>query len=155
MERLKTEVPALKWIAEDIGQLDIENPPVSFPCALISYTNSTYEELGNMNQGGLVTINIRLAFNAHADTYAVAPESHLDASLERFEVENNVYKALHGWGDEDGFQGLSRVSSASERRADGMKVRELQFTTYYIDGSAVPVYTAQAVSLNVNGGIID
>ena len=45
MERLQEQVPDLRYIAEDWGQLDFYNdaPPVKFPCALISVSNIKFE----------------------------------------------------------------------------------------------------------------
>ena len=37
MDRIRQEIPALRWIDADEGQLDFQDsrPPVAFPCCLI------------------------------------------------------------------------------------------------------------------------
>ena len=154
-KRLQTAVPDLAWIAEDYGQLDLgeDAPPVAFPCALIDFPSTSFSELSDLEQTGEVTIDVKLAFNAHAEAYSVAPESHLNASVKRFDTEQKVYTALHGWAVEKKFQGLSRTGVSTERRADGCKVRVLRFTTWYQDQCASPENTKIPVSISTTGRI--
>ena len=136
MDRLNTEVAELKWIAEDLGQLEEAEirPSVNFPCALIDFPNTNYTNLTDNNQQGIPSITVRLGFNPYSNAHSELPDSSLEKSLKRFEIEQKVINALNGWGVENLFQSLVRTNVSTEKRGDGMRVRIITFTTMYQDG---------------------
>lgn len=152
--QLTAEVPELAWICEDLGQLDGYDirPEVAFPCALIDFPNSSYDSQSNTIQRGTVTISVKLGFNPYATAHAKAPDISMEASLKRFELEQKVVNALHGWSASDEYQGLTRQTVSSNPRPDGMRVRTLQFNTQYEDDSQ-ELTTPQSVTVRVVGGI--
>lgn len=135
MTRLDTEVAELKWIAEDLGQLEESEirPSVNFPCALIDFPNTSYSNLADNRQQGTLSITIRLGFNPYSNTHSELPDSSLEKSVERFEIEQKVVNILNGWGVEDLFQSLVRTNVTTEKRGDGMRVRVITFTSLYQD----------------------
>ena len=70
-DRLKDQVPELKWIDMEWGQLEIpeESYPVQFDCALISFPDIPWEQLGLNVQEGLVQILIRIGVDLYSDTH--------------------------------------------------------------------------------------
>ena len=53
MQRLREEVPELKWIDLNIGQMMMENPPVDYPCALIDVPRTEYSDASAGMQVGI------------------------------------------------------------------------------------------------------
>lgn len=88
-QRLAT-VAKLKEIAEDWGQLQYDQPPVAFPCALIDVQSVNYSQLGNLAQAAEGTLTISVA-----DDKLVARKASEDfATLELVEAVND---AIHGY----------------------------------------------------------
>lgn len=152
MERIETEVPEIKWVCEDLGQLEEFDfrPSVKFPCALIDFPNTNYSGQSETIQRGRNNITIRLGFNPYSTAHFKKNDFSLNASLKRFAIEQKVVDALHGWDVEDICQPLNRLSVNTEKRGDGMKVRVLTFDTEYEDDSQQEESTKVAASVKLN-----
>lgn len=137
-ERLTKEVPELRWIDMDKGQLDyFERPPVSFPCALISVQLPRTIDLGAKKQKCDGLIVIRMGFDFSGNTSHVTPEAALEKSLAYFDLVEKVYGALQGYG-ESSYNTLSRQSLREEKRPDMIKVVNIPFSTSFVDFRAKP-----------------
>jgi hypothetical protein len=153
-DRLKDQVPELSWIDMEWGQLEIpeESYPVQFDCALISFPDIPWEQLGLNVQEGLVQILIRIGVDMYSDTHTAdgitAPDR--DLALVKLTLPDKVYKALNGF-EGDYFEKIVRLRSAEERREDGLKVFNEYFVTKMRDSSAVKVYTDTNATLKVDG----
>lgn len=135
--RLKTEVPALKFIDKDKGQLEIDKPPVSWPCALIKIqlprTESKDDGLTIQDVQALVTVRLGFEFIGNTDGYT--SDAHVATSLAYFDVEQAVYEALQGWSDST-FNKLDRGSVREEISGAGHQSILINYSTAYRDSSA-------------------
>lgn len=126
--QLKT-VPAINWIDEDFGQLEIPEgrPPVQFPCALV-----TIDELGD-NLGGdeydiSSTITVRVAHSRFGDRSGMAPEEPIGITIKKIDDAEAVRAALTGF-EVPGVCGVFYFKSMlTERRTDGIAVKSITFT---------------------------
>jgi hypothetical protein len=127
-ERLASEVPELKWIDEDTGQLEgyAERPPVLFPCALVDFDDADYEDLADKMQTADANVQVRIAFNTVYPTNHVTPALVKAKALERHDLVDKIVAVLHGWGGEK-FTTLSRTKRKSEKRNDNLKVYMINF----------------------------
>lgn len=133
---LLSEIPTLKWIDLDKGQLDLtDRPPVAFPCALIEIDLPRCEDLGAKKQHCNASFTIRLGFNVLGETSAVTPGARRDAALNYFDLVDEVYAKLQGYGNTQ-LSPFSRKRISNERRADGLKVIVMTFETEFNDFSA-------------------
>ena len=132
--RLDT-IPSLKWVDEDKGQMNFASPPVSFPCALVDIQLPKTENLNAKIQDCDALITIRLAFDFSGNTSSSTPAIARDKSLAYYDIVEEVYKALQGWGTAE-FNPLERKSFVQEKRPDGYKVVAIPFETAYRDTSA-------------------
>lgn len=119
--RLQAEVPALKWIDLEWGQLAEDRPSVAYPCALIDieYPNCTDE--GEGWQQCAVRVTIRFAFAAAGQTAGVAPTLVQTRALEMWDVLDAAFSALQGWSTNEA-SAFGRRSQTTERRRDNLKV---------------------------------
>ena len=120
-ERIKTEVPEIRWIEQDFGQevYDQWRPNVDFPAALIDFPDATYEAQSGTGQFATTQIGIRLFFAPFCQSYEAAPVEVKQEALQYFEVEQKVVNALHGWEPAGGYcQKLIRERAASNNRND-------------------------------------
>lgn len=134
-KRINEEVEGINWIEQDFGQdtFDKWRPNVDFPAVLIDFPSTNFDDIAQYNQLGNTTISIRLLVAPFSQSYDDAPLEVKVEALKYFELENEVYKALHGWQPEEGYaQPLTRKSATSSNRNDiGLRIRTLTFTTMF------------------------
>ena len=139
MARIKSEVPDIKWIDFDLGQLeayDGERPPVEWPCLLIDFTNTEYDQMQGY-QDGNVNVQLRLAFDEYENTNGDTPTPLLEQALEYLEIEQQVYEALQAWyADNLLSNAMIRKSVISEdRKEDNLRVRRMIYSATFSDNS--------------------
>jgi hypothetical protein len=145
--RIKAAVPEIRWIDQDIGQLEAYDirPTVSFPCVLIDFPATNFQDESKQVQWGDVTIELRLAFAPFSQSSNTAPALVQEKALQFWELEMKLYQALQAWYAMDAAaapicQPLTRVSSATEKREDNIRVRSMRFTTAFQDETATPAF---------------
>lgn len=138
-ERITSQVPAIRWVDQDFGQMEVEQPPVSFPCCLIDFDTFKFEDNGEAEQfaDGLVTL--RLGFTPFSQTNNITPTEWKEKGLTYYDLEYQLYKALHGWKPES-YGYMMRVSAETERREDVIRVRVIRFSCSFFDQGAMPTY---------------
>lgn len=135
VNRLKTEVPALRWIDFDTGQLESsQRSAVAFPCALLNIAVNSTTDVTDTIQECQGTITIRIAFESHSKTNSSVQAEHLETSLQPYEVIADVYSALQGFGN-DNFDPLSRVRQGKENNRN-MFVYSIVFSITFDDETA-------------------
>lgn len=137
--RIISEVPEIKWIDHDLGQLeafDGDRPPVQWPCLLIDFSETTFGQMQGYQEGDM-NILLRLAFDEYQQTNADTPAYVLEQALEYYEIEQKVYKALQAWNASNTLvNALIRISAASEKREnDNLRVRRLVYQGTFADSS--------------------
>lgn len=137
-DHLEEEVPQLKWIDADNGQLETyeERPPVAFPCALIDVQLPQCEDFSARYQQCTATIRVRLGFDTTGErTAAQTPLMARERSLQKYALIDGVYRALQGYCT-DSFTELSR-QSMTPMMIGGYKVYEMTFETTFADETAM------------------
>lgn len=141
IERLNDKVPEIRFIEQDIGQLENYEirPPVSWPCCLIDMEEFKYSDAQNVHtQIAEGIVSLRIGLVKYTDSHNLNSEVVRENALQYYEVEHKVFKALHGWNPA-GFGKLLRRASATERREDDIRVRINKFAVSFTDESAKPV----------------
>lgn len=143
--RLVAKATSLRYIDQDLGQLDHfeTRPAVSLPCALIDIDDTVFEEAGELTQTGDGIVRVRIGLECYSPSSNIQDESVVETALEYYEIEQEVFLALHGWG-KDNFKKLIRVSAKTEKRNDQYRVRTINFKFGIEDTSALPVKTTIA-----------
>lgn len=134
LELLK-EIPQLKYIDLDTGQLMLEQPPISYPAALIEIDLPQAEDIGGNIQRCNVNFSIRIVTKALHETNGNAPAPVVKSSLEWLRLQNDVYKKLQGYCDAN-FYPFSRRSGKNEIMRIGLKTFALRFETSFHDHTA-------------------
>lgn len=123
-----SEIPELRWIDFDTGQLHEERPPVSYPCALVEINLPRCEDIDSSTQRVYAEFTVCLAFNVIGETNSNAPVSQRSLALQYFDIVEKVERKLHGYHAEQ-FYPFSRTSVRNENIRRGLKVVRLSFQT--------------------------
>lgn len=141
IERITTMVPEIRFIDQDLGQLENYDirPAVSWPCILMDVSDDwNYSEQGNKaHQMAEGSVLIRLALVKYTDTTNITPANRREAGLQYYELEHKLVAALHNWAPE-GFGKMLRRKATTEKREDDIRVRALPFACSFIDTVAAP-----------------
>lgn len=132
-DRLQTEVPELKWIDWDSGELDMatERPQVAFPACMIDMEYPRCDDQTSTEQLVTATIVIRVAFQPQGATHNHSPVRA--QAMNAFDVLAKLHAALQGWHNAGQFSPLGRTAARRERRRDGLKVYQLRYQTTFIE----------------------
>lgn len=124
-DRITANVPAVRWVDFDLGQLDQEKPPVSYPCALIGFNSGEYTALGMSSSLGTITLEIAVAFQLRERTHSVADQQYRDEALTHLDTVDAVRVALEGLLGAN-FTAMNYLGFSNDRRAD-LRVWRLRF----------------------------
>lgn len=131
---LKT-IPEL-YVAENWGQLNIEQPPVNFPCALIDLGEVTYSQLSRQAQQADVEIQITLSDIIYNGIDQGSPEEEKARELHIFDLIDTLHRCLHGLSG-DTFSPMHRIHIAKTIREDSIREFVIRYRCGYTDRSAV------------------
>ena len=128
-------VPGVRWVDFDLGQLDTgPNPPVSWPCVLISFQDAAFQNMAEGAQLAEMVLILRVGFKVRERTHSKAETTYRDDGLAHIDLMNAIHAALDGLAG-DTFKDLRRRGWATEPRAD-WRVYRLTYSCIYYD---VPV----------------
>ena len=132
MERLQEQVPDLRYIAEDWGQLDFYNeaPPVKFPCALISVSNIKFESQTVGCRWATMTILIRVADAPAVSGTMAAPETYRNRAFAIFDLMDTIGNVLYAFGGDE-FNELEQKTITHYSREDAIREYAMLFETEY------------------------
>jgi hypothetical protein len=138
---IAAQVPAVKFTDFDLGQLDVANPPVSFPCTLLAFTGSEISVIGTVNEEETVVIEVATAFRLRERTHSVANSTYRDEALTHLDTVEAVRLALSGLSGTT-FTALQYRGFTLDRRADLRVYRQHFDTSYYAEpsGENTPQY---------------
>lgn len=130
----------LHYIGEDWGQLNFEQSPVDFPCALIDLGNAQFSSAGRNTQQVEATVNITIADLRFNGITPNMPDREKEKAFEIFNLIDKVNKLLHGTGGEC-YSRLCRVGLKKILREDAVREFVVTYKFSYTDDSAMPVLT--------------
>lgn len=136
-QRISSELPAIKYIDQELGQLKAgTRPPVSWPCVLIDFEDFDFENLSENVQTSKGTIVVRLGFQPYSNSSQITPAPVIEQAISYYDLEWEMHKVLQGWAPDNDFGSLCRVSVTTQKRSDNYRVRELRYSIAFEDYSA-------------------
>lgn len=139
MDRIRQEIPALRWIDADEGQLDFQDsrPPVAFPCCLVELYYPDAENMAGNHptvQRIEVAIALKVGFNDCASFNVNKPVQVQGTAFARLHMLENIHRILQGFRPVEGcVKSLRRKSCRPQKRPDGLKVYEAVYVAEFID----------------------
>lgn len=130
LTRLKAQVPELRYIAIDEGQLDNPdengNYPILTPGCTIDIDNVNWTTTVDPEQSGEGTVVIRFAWMSPARLDNNTSSTSIAAGLERWNLHHTICQALHGYSGTN-FGRLERITTTREKREGLLKVMIITF----------------------------
>ena len=121
-----SEIPELKHIDKNWGQLLYDQPPVKFPCALLDIAGVGYEQLGNLAQTGGGAVEITIANLYHTPSSGKAPRKENAYAI--FDIIEIVHQLLHGYTNGE-YQPLIRTKLQKLDAAAGYEIYKVVYET--------------------------
>lgn len=132
-------IPGFRYVGEDWGQLNFEQPPVDFPCALIDLGNAEFSSAGMKTQQVEAIVNITIADIRYNGITSALPAERADKAFEIFDLIDKVNKLLHGTGGEH-YSRLCRISLKKMLREDAVREFVMSYKFSYRDDTATSSY---------------
>lgn len=131
---LEKEVPELRWIDEDEGQLNTQQgarPPVDYPCCLIDINYPNCQDITETEQIVTCSITLKIAFQPIGETNNKAPQYIRNRALERLSIVEKVHTALQGWSANGKISPVSRRSARPSALANRVKLYTVVYDTTF------------------------
>lgn len=125
-----SEIPALQYIDKDWGQLQYEQPPVKWPCALLDVANADFKQLGGGFQQADAYITVTVANLNLVRSSAKAPmRGHAYATIDLLE---EIHQALQLFSDGRHFSPLMRTNLQKVAADKDMEVYVMTYRTAFV-----------------------
>lgn len=150
-EIVSANVPVFKTIDVWNRQLDPDwsGDAIKFPAVFIEYLPCTWQSMGRKIQQ---CDNFGARLHIVTQTVARSKDGSLskDKAMEHFDIIDEVYKKLHGWGgDRTYFSSLDRSGSFTDHYNNGVRDDIEEYHCVLKDDTAMPVTTRIGVTVNI------
>ena len=135
LTRIAAEVPSIRYIDQELGQLKKARAPVSWPCLLIDFEDFHFDDLSEHVQMAKGIVTLQLGFAPYSPTAQSAPLENREQALGYYDIEWHLHKAIHGWQPGDEYGSFCRIAATTQRRSDNYRVREIRYSIAFEDYS--------------------
>jgi len=146
---LLSQVPELRFVGEDWGQLNFEQPPVNFPCALVDLFEIDYSDAGKNLQKADAKLTISIADIRYDGITAFNPAKVNEQAFAIFGIIEKVNALLHGYGNEYHSK-FSRKKVMKVEREDSIREFRMIYEFRFEDETAMPELTKHPVPPNIS-----
>lgn len=125
---LLSEIPELKYIDLNFGQLQEEKPPLIYPAVLINIDASVTDDVQDVFQIMTGNFELTLCVKILNESNVASPVEVREKALEYFEISETIYKKLQGFQDSY-FESFSRRTVRDQTLRKGLKTTVQRFET--------------------------
>ena len=132
-QRLAAEVSDLRHIDRQWGQMNYEQPHVSWPCALIDVESIAYSELSDGGQEAQAVVSVSVCEQVLSRSSSQAPSPASAYAV--VDTVERVHRALQGYGCQDAgseFQPLSLERMEHLYTDRSFDIYKLTFSTAFV-----------------------
>jgi hypothetical protein len=127
-----TNQPLFRWIDFDMAQTEQDNPPLSYPSALIGFDDLTdLSDYANGSQQGTQVVSVSLVFKVFERTHSKASMPFREEALKHLDTVSLVHHHLNNLTGMC-FSGLTRIGMTQDRRAD-LRIYTLRYACRIFD----------------------
>ena len=130
-DMLSQELPKV-FIDRDWGQLDMEQPPVGWPCILIDIEEVQPRPLTDGNERNKATVVMKVANKRTNSSSAHAPRVSKEKSMETLNLSDDIHGFVQGYAaDGAEYSKLQEVSFYKLENLPGIEGYAMRYTTSY------------------------
>lgn len=131
-EMLAHELPRVKYIDKDWGQLGMEQPPVGWPCILIDIEDVDIKQLTDGNEHARATVVLTVANKRTNSSSAHAPRVAKEKSMETIDLTDDVHRLVQGYYAEGAeYSPMKEQSFFKMNDLPGAEVYMMRYITSY------------------------
>ena len=132
---LLEQIPELKYVDLDYGQLQEEKPPLAYPAALIKVAVPSVQNVDDLFQLTNADISITLVFKKSGETHSLAPAEIRKEALAYLRLNETLHRTLQGYED-NVLSPFSRASVADPVLRKGLKTTVHRYATLWREDTA-------------------
>ncbi len=129
---IQTAAPEVRWIDFDLGQMEMEQPPVSWPCVLVGFDDTEFLDILSDVQQGRWMVDLKVGFRLRERTHSKAAVSFRTEALEHLDLLHKIHLAMQK-ATADCISSVSRVAISNEKRAD-YRVYTIRYAVIAVEG---------------------
>ena len=133
--KLLIGVKGINYVDMDMGQLNEEMPPLSYPACLVDIALPSCSDIQSGIQTVKASFSVKVITKSIGETNSLTSEQVSKKALEYLRLQDEVYKTLQGYEDEN-FYPFSRTSVQPSNLRTGLKIVVLNFSTSFHDYTA-------------------
>ena len=131
-DMLSHELPNVKYIDKDWGQLGMEQPPVGWPCILIDIEQVEIRPLNDGNEKHKATVVLTVANKRKNSSSAHAPSASKEKSMETIDLTDDIHDLVqHYAADGAEYSPLQVMSFYKLNDLPGAECYAMRYTTSY------------------------
>ena len=120
-DKLKVDVPEIRWIDEENGQLtEYETPPLEFPCALVDTQAVAFNGTEDYQSTANTRVTVQFGFKTMETTNHLVPNSNA------FAYSAILEKAVNA------LQGLEPANSSGFTKEGYMRIKRADYKVYEV-----------------------
>lgn len=135
LEELLKGVKGINYVDMDMGQLNEEMPPLSYPACLVDIALPSCNDIQSNIQAVKASFSVKVITKSIGEINSLTSEQVRKKALEYLRLQDEVYKKLQGYEDEN-FYTFSRTSVQPSNLRTGLKIVVLNFSTSFHDYTA-------------------
>ena len=151
LEKLQSDVPELKYIDENWGQMEIEQQPVKFPMAIVDMGTGTCSNMGSGIQLVDATVTVTVAALRLSQTSSGVKPERREQAFEFYDLLHKIHKTLHSFAPAQHSSSLTRIGINKTAIGNGVKVVELIYKITYEEKSYDKPAKVKISDVNISG----
>lgn len=137
LTELLSEIPELKYIDLNFGQLQEEKPPLAYPAVLINLSCQTADDAQDYFQVMQGNFEITLICKMLSESNANATIPAREKALEYLDLSEKIYRKLQGY-EADGFFAFTRKNVRDQNIRKGLKTTVMSWETGWHSDMSTP-----------------
>lgn len=134
---LLSQIPELRYIDLDYGQLQEEKPPLAYPAALVKVNIPSTQTIDNLFQIANAEISITLVFKRNGETNSLAPDKVREEALKYLELNESLHRLFQGFQTAE-LEAFTRLSVSDPLIRKGLKTTVHRYSVSWQEDIATP-----------------
>lgn len=133
---LLRDIPEVKFIDLNMGQLHEEVPPLAYPAILVSMNINSTETIHDVFQEVHASFSVTLV-TLSEETHSLHEDEHINKGLEYLDLCEKIHEKLQGYEDSR-YSAFTRRSQTTQLVRQGVNTTLINYETTWREDFATP-----------------